>query len=279
MTFLTKRFLPLGKLTKKIKTKMVNMATPSNNLEKPVNRLQFDYELLNSENFSNPNSYLNTNEEWREIKKYFLENILKNVKILELGSGGGFFGNWLVQSGYKEVVVSDLSKVALKKITESFPKLKRVQLDARDFKTNKKFDVVVSLDLMEHISDVEKHIRYVRRALKRRGIYIIKTPNKLWEIAFYKYWLYRNNKKGIRFWEKAHVSIMFKNELRNRLLRAGFLKVDFLRQSALTRAQEKKVKNSFGNKISQLLIAGINSLLRILPLSLGIQFIVIAYKH
>jgi SAM-dependent methyltransferase len=46
------------------------------------------------------------------------------------------------------------------------------------------FDIVLSLDVFEHIRDSDRHLREVRRVLKPEGTYLLQTPNKWTNIPF-----------------------------------------------------------------------------------------------
>jgi len=46
------------------------------------------------------------------------------------------------------------------------------------------FDVVLSFDVLEHISDAKGHLSEVRRILKTGGFYMFQTPNKLTNMPF-----------------------------------------------------------------------------------------------
>lgn len=239
---------------------------------------KFNYDQLHKGGYVDNGCYLNVDEGWEEIKTFVLKNVDKRASILELGSGGGYFGSWLVENGYEKVVVSDTSLVALEKIMRTFPRLKRVRLDAQKVEIERKVDVIIALDVIEHIPNVEKHLRSVRKSLKKGGVYIIKTPNKFWEVVYYKYILLRNDKERKHPWWRSHISLMSKKQLKERLNRNGFGVVEFVKQVVLTKAQVRKVREVFPRPFSTLILLVFNVFLRMVPYSLSVHFVAVAYN-
>jgi len=84
-----------------------------------------DYNKFHNQVVDSPSSYLNVQEQWPEITRYVYSNIDKKEKILELGSGGGFFVNWLYKNGYKNTIATDISTTTLKIINNKFPYIKQ----------------------------------------------------------------------------------------------------------------------------------------------------------
>ncbi|PIN94278.1 hypothetical protein COU56_02710 [Candidatus Pacearchaeota archaeon CG10_big_fil_rev_8_21_14_0_10_31_9] len=119
----------------------------------------------------------------------------KNKRILEIGSGKGSLIHHLKKEGYNITgteIDYNLVKEG-KKLFGNIP-LKTMSGDKLNFKDSS-FDVVLSFDVFEHISDSDKHLKEVRRVLKKRGYYLLGTPNKWtnipWEIIQSKSFKYR----------------------------------------------------------------------------------------
>lgn len=96
----------------------------------------------------------------------------KDRKILEIGSSFGGFVNNLNNSGFKNVVASDMS-------ADIFPKeLKNrfLTLDITDCKQSEQFDIIFAFDVMEHINDTEAAISSIKQLLHKGGIFIFCTP-------------------------------------------------------------------------------------------------------
>jgi SAM-dependent methyltransferase len=79
------------------------------------------------------------------------------------------------------------------------------------------FDVVISLDVFEHIPDSDGHLREVARVLRPRGAYLIQTPNK-WMNVIFETIRWRSFTK----FREDHCSLHTLGELVARLDRHGF---------------------------------------------------------
>lgn len=109
--------------------------------------------------------------------KYFKNaNFNPQVKILDLGAGRGAFTQKLYNTGYQNLVACDLfpevyefDKVDCKKadITKSLPF------------ADDSFDVVIAIEVTEHILDHEKFFAEISRILRPDGHLLISTPNIL----------------------------------------------------------------------------------------------------
>ena len=79
------------------------------------------------------------------------------------------------------------------------------------------FDVVLSLDVFEHIPDSDAHLAEVRRVLRRGGVYLIQTPNKWMNVVFETIrW------RSFTRFREDHCSLHTLGELKARLRKHGF---------------------------------------------------------
>ncbi|WP_413585579.1 bifunctional 2-polyprenyl-6-hydroxyphenol methylase/3-demethylubiquinol 3-O-methyltransferase UbiG [Bdellovibrio sp. HCB274] len=111
-----------------------------------------------------------------EIRKY----IGYHAEILDVGSGAGFFSNSAVQAGY-EVTGLDISRTSLRvaELMDRSGRVKYVEGDAYKMPFAKdSFDVVVALDLFEHVSDPERIISEMSRVLRPGGLLFYRTINR-----------------------------------------------------------------------------------------------------
>jgi dTDP-4-dehydrorhamnose reductase len=105
----------------------------------------------------------------------FLNKESNEVKILDFGCGSGYFVGELQKRGYKSFG-TDISEEAIK-----FGELKGIKnLSIQDsHKLNypdNNFDVVISMDVLEHLEDESWAIKEVERILKPGGEFIIMVP-------------------------------------------------------------------------------------------------------
>ncbi len=85
---------------------------------------------------------------------------------------------------------------------------------------DRSFDVVMSFDVFEHISDSDAHLREVARVLKPGGSYVLQTPNRWMNVVFETIrW------RSFTAWREEHCSLHTLAELEARLRRHGFATV------------------------------------------------------
>lgn len=108
-------------------------------------------------------------------------NKLKPKRILDIGSGAGSLSLLLASRGYK-VVGIDISADAIKKSTQSAKilslqsKVNFLNYDFLDFINTEKFDLILCLEVVEHILDELKFLRKIRKLLNNNGLIILSSP-------------------------------------------------------------------------------------------------------
>jgi len=98
----------------------------------------------------------------------------------------GHFSDYCYNSK-RSIVSVDIGKSKMRMAKNNYPFLSFVQADAEEIPLkNNSFDVVVSIDLIEHLFDQNSHFKEVNRILKDDGgLYIIKTPNKIYDLFLF----------------------------------------------------------------------------------------------
>ena len=110
-----------------------------------------------------------------EVMKLFLESkFKKNVIILDAGCGEGALLKRLSCAGYKNLNGCDINdkNVKFKKM-----KLKKSDLNIKLPYKNESFDVVFSVENIEHLENPWGFIKEIHRVLKPKGTFILSTPN------------------------------------------------------------------------------------------------------
>lgn len=190
------------------------------------------YEALDREYPARSNTYGDWNVPVTLLRE--IQRLPRDLRILELGSGGGFLGAELHRLDFTHVTLTDFTATALASIREHAPNALLAGADASQLPfRNATFDIVVSSDVIEHIPEVEQHIAEVARVLSPGGRYLLKTPNRPVADAFYRL-------RGLHdayFW---HPSMFSPRELRQTFSRHGF-DVRLLAQPRLTDAQLVKL--------------------------------------
>ena len=106
---------------------------------------------------------------------------LKNIKILDIGCGGGLLCEPLAKLG-AEVVGIDASekniKIAKIHAKRNNLKIKYYCSSPEKFISNKKFDIILNMEIVEHVKDVNIFLKESSKFLKKNGIMFIATLNK-----------------------------------------------------------------------------------------------------
>ncbi len=109
-------------------------------------------------------------------------NPLKNLKILDIGCGGGLLCEPLKRLGANIVGIDAGEKnIAIAKIhsKKSGLEIDYRHQDVEDLaKTDEKFDVVLAMEVIEHVADIEKFLIAAKNCLKPNGILFVATLNR-----------------------------------------------------------------------------------------------------
>ena len=112
----------------------------------------------------------------------FASGYVKAKNILDLGCGSGYGSSFLSKSGRADHVIGGyVSENAIKTASRMFQnnKLSFVWLDATALPfRNDSFDIVVSLEVIEHLVEYRIYLQEVKRVLRSYGTFICSTPNK-----------------------------------------------------------------------------------------------------
>ena len=118
------------------------------------------------------------------IKKFNLNSFnkpLKTINILDIGCGGGLLSEPMSRLG-ANVVGIDASKknIEVAKFHAKKNKLKINYICASPeiLKIQKKFDVILSMEIVEHVEDINFFIKKSSELLKKNGLMFIATLNK-----------------------------------------------------------------------------------------------------
>ncbi len=135
---------------------------------------------------------------------------------LELGSGAGKLASLLQERGIS-IIGSDISETAVEHARKLYPAVDFRAHSAENLPyDDNTFDLVMSFDVLEHLSDVDRHLGQVRRVLKDNGHYLCQTPNKFSNVIF------ETLKTHSMQWKKYHPSLHYYGQLKRRLEKNGF---------------------------------------------------------
>ena len=145
-------------------------------------------------------------ERWEKI---FRENLPENSRILDDGTGAGFFPVILASMGHK-VTAIDYSDEMVEKAKERFTSLGLtvdvMQMDAQKLAfEDQSFDAVVTRDVLWNLDHPEKALSEITRVLKPGGTLILKDGNM---------YLYLHNEKYAEI-HRQHVENVKQRELQD----------------------------------------------------------------
>ena len=151
---------------------------------------------------------------------------LKNIKILDIGCGGGLLSEPMCKLGAKVTGIDASDKNI--KVAKLHSKKNNLKIEYRcsspeKFNTQEKFDVILNMEIVEHVEDVNFFLKSCSKLLKKNGIMFVATLNKtlksyIFAIVGAEYIL-RWLPIGTHEWEKflkpeELISILEKNDLR-----------------------------------------------------------------
>ena len=117
----------------------------------------------------------------RSLKLKNNEKPLKKVKILDIGCGGGLLTEPMKKLG-ADVVGIDASekniKIAKLHSKKNNLNIKYLCVSPENFITKEKFDVILNMEIIEHVDDVDFFLKSCSNLLKKNGIMFIATLNK-----------------------------------------------------------------------------------------------------
>ena len=123
----------------------------------------------------------------QEICKFFnrdekLLMPLEGLKILDIGCGGGLVAEPISRLGAELVAIDASPKninVAKIHAEKSGLKIDYQCITAEDLASqNQQFDVILALEIIEHVADVEKFIEACAKMLKPNGLLFVATLNR-----------------------------------------------------------------------------------------------------
>ena len=150
---------------------------------------------------------------------------LKNIKVLDIGCGGGLLAEPMCRLGAKVTAIDASEKninVAKLHSKKNNLKINYICTSPEKLQIKKKFDVILNMEIVEHVEDVSFFLKSSSKLLKKDGIMFIATLNKtlksyIFAIVGAEYIL-RWLPIGTHEWEKflkpeELISILKKNDL------------------------------------------------------------------
>ena len=159
-----------------------------------INKKEIEKFSRIAEEWWNPNGKFKPLHNFNPIRiKYIKDNIVKdfniknsskpfkNIKILDIGCGGGLLSEPMRRLG-ANVVGIDASAENIK-VAKFHAKKNKLKIDYKvaspeKLKTKIRFDVILNMEIIEHVEDVNFFIKESSKLLKKNGIMFVATLNK-----------------------------------------------------------------------------------------------------
>ena len=106
---------------------------------------------------------------------------LNGLKLLDIGCGGGLLSEPMARLGAQVTGIDPSSKninIARHHLKKSKLNIKYYDLPPEKFETKKKFDIVLNMEIIEHVENVDAFIKQSAKFLKKSGIMFIATLNQ-----------------------------------------------------------------------------------------------------
>lgn len=149
---------------------------------------------------------------------------LKNIKLLDIGSGGGLVCKPMYEFG-ADVTGIDANehntKAAMAYARERNLDIKYINNTVENYilENNKKYDVILCLEVIEHVANPKEFVQNISKLLKHDGILIFSTINRTFKsftqaIIIAEYilgWVPKNTHKYSKFIKPSELVSMLKN--------------------------------------------------------------------
>ena len=106
---------------------------------------------------------------------------LKNIELLDIGCGGGLLSEPMCRLGAKVTAIDASQKnidVASYHSKKNNLKIKYFCSSPEKINLNKKFDVILNMEIVEHVDDLNFFLKKSTQLLKKNGLMFVATLNK-----------------------------------------------------------------------------------------------------
>jgi 2-polyprenyl-3-methyl-5-hydroxy-6-metoxy-1,4-benzoquinol methylase len=117
------------------------------------------------------------------VNDWLSDQPLGDKRVLEVGSGLGYFAEALAQRGPKEFVATDLAPTLVENLARHLPACDCRVADAMNLEASlgeRLFDLVFSSEVIEHTPDPQIAVREMCRRVAPGGLFIVSCPNRRW---------------------------------------------------------------------------------------------------
>ncbi len=120
----------------------------------------------------------------RQVIHQMIDKFTEKGKVLDIGAGTGKILSELKMKGWS-VTGIDGEKEAIKWSKKRGIKIQQVDIEKRLKLNEKSFNLVLALDVIEHLGKDKKMLREINKILKPKGVVVITVPAYQW---LFNYW-------------------------------------------------------------------------------------------
>ena len=159
-----------------------------------VNKKEIDKFSKIADEWWNPEGKFKPLHKFNPIRiKYIKENVINNfnlknkfrplsgINILDIGCGGGLLSEPMSRMGANVTGIDASDKnIKIAKLHSKKNKLKINYLcsSPEKLKIEKKFDVILNMEIVEHVEDIDFFLKSCSKLLKKNGLMFVATINK-----------------------------------------------------------------------------------------------------
>lgn len=151
--------------------------------------------------------------------------LTEDSRVLDVGPGAGIMGSILKERGFEQLFAVEIDEDARKHIK---PIYKQVEAELTPFE-GEKFDLILLLDVLEHMSDPVAFYARVSKLLNADGIILISVPNIAhWSVRFpllFGYFNYTErgilDKTHLQFFTLSRFRELIRSNNRHTIIRMG----------------------------------------------------------
>lgn len=145
---------------------------------------------------------------FQKLRTHWFKQYISKGNVLDVGSGEGRFGKMLGQDFNITNIEYPRAKIENREV---------IKVDFLNWKTDKKFDAIVFLESLEHVTNPLKYLQKAASLLNKDGLIFIEYPrfDSLESKILGKHWLQRDIPRHLfHFTEKGLLNIATKADLK-----------------------------------------------------------------
>jgi len=201
---------------------------------------------------------------YRQVRKYTLKKKLhlinslsksKKKNLLDMGCGAGHFLQTCKEGGWNAVGVE--SNPMGKQKTEKKIGVENVYAEIKQLPADQKFNIISFWHVLEHIHDLEKSLKSLKKRLTKKGRLVIALPNNAsFDAQFYKnFWAGYDVPRHLYHFRKKDIKLLAKN-LGFKLIKSYPMKLDAYYVSLLSEKYKSGRNSTTGKDFFRALIIG-----------------------